>query len=1020
MMAKSKKKILLLLLSCAFALCCLLGLGYGKRSVSASAEFDAIELPTKGLVGEEIVLPEVAVEIGGESFTAKTCVVYPDGCGYEVSRFTPDEAGAYTVEFYVVKDGRKYAQTQTVRVQKDAFSVSADKSELYYGTHATYTDLNGLVVGLANGETLDYNKTIDFTQKTENDTLVSFSLAPTQLGAADAENLYVTFADAYNPSNQFKVYIWKNSGGAVYTRIFVNGDSNSYGLEKTKSTSSATRTILVDYYKGNNYYLWKNSWGAMLQYRFSGIMNDKQITDGETKLIISMDYETKQVFIKVKESATLALIADLDDERIFPNGFTGFSSGLAYMSVSTSEQSAARFGMVIDKIDGKEIYAEEATAEVPAPVIEIDYPKAYESVPHALVGKTYPVFDAEARVTSNNQAKLDVSVFYGYHNGGRVELPIKDGRFATPYAGTYTIRYTATDYYGQTTETLVDVPCINAAPLKAEFAEEATTWITGKAVTVPAPIITDSYGQADIQIKKEAILKSDESVRYAIDGEQFLPMQAGTYKIVYECTNIAETITAEKEIVVANSQAPVFLDTPLLPKYLLKNAKYVFPQMQGTVFGEVNCEIDAQISVKGNGEATATALADGQAYQVGDYSSVEVIYTAANGAHLETYSRTIPVLDVGYGTANLSISSYFQKLGGEYTVQAEKSKMAFAANANSYVHTEFIRELIADGFYAKFGNITDGGTVHIYLTDMKNADERVKLTYQNTEGSTKFYINDEYVVKFTEALTSKTVEFNYDGAFGSIAPDGTVAYEIATYENGAKFNGFSSGYVYLELATESVTSAVSFDLVSVWGQGINSVKYDIVRPYYEDSGDKGRQSLNAEYVLKTTKFADVLDPFVTVSVSVLTPDNTYAVAADGTVLKNLTSLDKDYVIRLSSYGQYLVQFTLSDGTGNKVRNGGYAVTVLDEVAPTIALTDVPVGEYAVGSTVALAKCTVLDDLSETEKVAVFTTLKDANGVVTTVTEESVTLTKAGKYTVFVWAVDEAGNAATVSYDIRVV
>lgn len=1005
---KGKAAIVFLSLAILFG-CVIGGVCLQAPTVRAEATFSEILLPTYGTVGEEIAIPEVWVEVDGTEVKTTATVVYPDGSLHRVTKFTPTTTGNYTVEFVGEKDGKRYSKKKSVLVFVNTFTTSDSKSTIAYGQHPTYTHLDGLVTSLSDGAKLLYNQTIDFTEKTENDTLLSLALTPTEIGVADVGTMSVKFTDIYDPTNNVTLWVGKTSSDNVrYLRVKVNDGTENCGLERTSDTASATYTILTNYYNGKNYKVHKNSWGSYLSFSFTGSRIDSE------KLYISMDYEEKRLFVRRNETEAWSLVSDLDDSRIYNDVFTGFKSGKAYVEIWAESYNTSRFNFVVDEIDGQDVLNTAEKVEPIKPTIDVAYPDG--ELPHAVVGGTYPIFDMQASVPTGNAASLDISVYYGYYSGSKVMLPIVDGRFETPFVGIYTVLAEATDKFGQTTEVLIDVECFDVEKLSATVVDDSEgEWITGERVTVSELLLSDSYDGAEISVKKKAVLAGEPSVEYEITESSFLPLVGGDYKIVYSCSNFTETVTAEYTVKVTDSKKPIMLQTPALPKYLIKNAQYAFPVLTGRIFDN-GSDVTAQIVVKENGAGNGVVVAANEKYTVGDCESLEIIYTCVNGTESSVYTKTVPVVDVGYGE-KLDLTKYFYKLDGDYAVTASKDRTTFFAAAGERLHTEFIRELIAHGLNVKLGNLS-GGELNVYLTDRDNANERVRLTYKNMDAKTQFFVNGEYALTLTTYLKEKTIEFSYDNRTFELAPESADGYTVSSYENGKPFEGFSSGYVYLEFELTEGKTDSSFDLMHVWGQQINSSKYDLVRPYYEDTALKGKQSLGADYTLKTTRFSDVLDPSISVSVSVIAPDKTYVTATDGTVLKNLTSLDRDYIIKLTSYGQYFVEYVLEDGNGNMVESGGYAITVADSVSPTITLSDVPT-EGKIGKGIKLATYTLSDDKSLAENITAFTVVKAPTGAFSKVDSGELTCTVAGVYTVYVYAMDEMNNATMVSYTIRV-
>ena len=97
----------------------------------------------------------------------------------------------------------------------------------------------------------------------------------------------------------------------------------------------------------------------------------------------------------------------------------------------------------------------------------------------------------------------------------------------------------------------------------------------------------------------------------------------------------------------------------------------------------------------------------------------------------------------------------------------------------------------------------------------------------------------------------------------------------------------------------------------------------------------------------------------------------------------------------------------------------YAITVTDIEIPTVTLNDYdgkPV-QASINTELSPLAYTVEDNITASNKINVTVVVYNSRGVAVCVTNDKFTLTKADKYTVYIYCTDEAGNTAYVSYEL---
>ena len=192
--------------------------------------------------------------------------------------------------------------------------------------------------------------------------------------------------------------------------------------------------------------------------------------------------------------------------------------------------------------------------------------------------------------------------------------------------------------------------------------------------------------------------------------------------------------------------------------------------------------------------------------------------------------------------------------------------------------------------------------------------------------------------------------------------------------------------------------------------------------YYETDASV---EMGGKITLKSALIADVLDPNVKTSFSVISPSGAYAKATDGSILDSSADYSKEYIIIPSEYGRYTITYTAKD-TLNAIQEIEYTVLVYDVESPKIILDGVTfdgsvsvtkIEQYAKkGTTITVKDVEVVDNCSANIKV--YSLYKTPSGVLRMLGEDkTIALDLPGEYMVYYVASDEEGNSTTASYVI---
>ncbi|MBQ8374852.1 MAG: hypothetical protein IJX98_04680 [Clostridia bacterium] len=1045
-MKKLRKKLTVALLGAACVCCVAAGAaasyGYCRQAyLSALADAAVLDCETelKGEyeVGEVLSVPAGVITVAGQPLAAQAFVTLPDGNVSAAKSFTLQESGLYTVEYKVEYDGEIFGVQKQFVVLEPSYAVNGETSSIAYGSYERYPSVDGLCVDLAQGDTFSYNKAISLNGKTKSDKLFSLNITPYTVGVGDAQVMNFTFTDLYDVDNFVTVQVKMDLqtdyyGLGVYApRVYVTANAN--GQSPTGLFKDAKNGTYE--YKGEKYTVQRNNNSGTLVANvcFAGqnALSATEIVnyeDAGKEFGIAFDYEERAVYLYRAEDNASFLIADLDDENVFgeKNVWNGFTADEAFLSVSADRYVSEKFSFVFRSIHGDTL--QNAVNDV-AYSTTISVEDGGIDYPDATVGKSYPVYEATAYHIKQGALPVQTRVYFGYDTGARFELRVKDGRFTPVAEGVYTVEYTATDKFGDKTVKLIQIAAKNSdQDLTVSLSEApAGSYVVGNEVPVAAPVYESAYAAYGLQSTITARLKNS-SVAYEI-GEDlvFRPLYAGEYEIVYVCEDFVETVEKKYTVTVGADGAPIVTDTIYTPDYVIKNAKTKFETVFGYLFENGNpVRTQAELTVEEYAEkdgAVEKTTSVSDEYTVGECKYIKLKYTVGETSVSSAY---IPVVDVGFG-GKIDMTQYFVATKGSFGVEKASGYLTFSTDKerseNGEVAFEFINRVLSNEFIFGFSGASsvagdEGyGTFEILLTDYYDEAVALKFGYAPTDGGTDFYLNGEKKVSLAETSSNNTFSLTYDNASVSVRPQ--VGTSVAVYNDlsGAPFEGFPSGYVRVSFAFTGIEKESALRIKKIGNQTFDKTTSDYMKPMLYVVSEESSYTMGNVAKIPYAYCADILDPFVTLSFSVETPDGEIATSVDGVRLENVTDLDREYFFNIDSYGIYYVTYTATDTSGRSLPLT-YSLTVPDTIPPTVRLTNKTVNAKT-GDAVSVATAEINDNGSASENVKVFVSVLSPDGLLTVVSDGKFTANRKGNYTVYYHATDESGNTTIVSYVVTV-
>ena len=1029
-MSKAKKAGMIILLSVLFASigCTAFTLLAEKGSaeepvwsVSETAE-NAFDKEKTYLVGDEIAIPEKTVTVGQETYSTQHILIFPDKKAYIDDLITLSAQGKYVLQYTAV--GADYTEETEFLVNSPLYSVGSANSFAVTGAAADYTDYaadgkSGIITSVALGDTFEYHKIIDLTGKEADDTIVNFSVLPERVGTADCMRIEFVFTDIYDESNSVTVVAKMCGTGIAWREQATYVTANAVGQPETGLEPKSTGSFV---WNGQNYNLYQNNalYGAYAVFSLSGMPHYNEGIEanrpnvGEQELRFSFDYAERRVYCNG------AIVADLDDPTIFTDLWNGFSTGEVKLSIRGDSYNSSALNLLINEIDGDTEFSDTFVEDTAAPVITVE--NALEGV-YAVVGKAFQIPAAKA----NDGSAVTVDVYKNYGMGTQTMVDVTfDWTFIPDQTREYAIVYTASDESGNTAREILKVTAVKDKSVSLVCEGDGLAGVVGQLKKVAKPEVLDASGSYTVSI--DAV---SEAAEYHIgtytDKELgsgaalvFRPLYAGNYKIVYTVADYVSEYETSYDLTVAPNGGEVFLQEPVLPRYILKNAVYETPSLTGTYFENgAPAEKPANVYITNSPDIAGAEPYTRNIFQITeDRCYVTFVLGEA------VLQREIKVVDVGFGTNNVNFAEYFIGVGDSGISFSEVRNgnlvVGLEYEVNSAQKTPAIdmaNHIQVYGFAVEFTVPENPGyeAFTITLTDTKNAGNALNIEFVVENGEVKLL--SDTGIKYTACAAGERVVLSYNDAERAITLNSQkIAVNLGA--NGSEWAGFAKKTAYFTVSFAE-TEKARIILNNLNNQPVRITASDTIAPQISASSESGTRGLNAIVPLDALFAADVLTPRISFVMNVTDPDGNTVTAEDGTLLNVSADPGKAYTIKLEKYGLYMITYTAVDAAGMQ-RVYEYTFRAVDDIAPTIVLED-HTESANVGDSVVVANAQISDNVSAAGNCTQYITVQLPNGAILKLGENSNSFraSVAGTYTVTYMVSDEAGNVGYASYEVVV-
>lgn len=1029
-------------------------------------------LPGTYKINDRFYTPGGNIEYKGERLPIEdSYLVYPDGKTYKKDSYSLNIAGRYDCTFVAKKGGKTVYAHYIFSAYSGAYTINNAESSVVYEEQLPTTNeaVGGLTVTLAENDMFTFNQPIDLSDCDLNKPIIKYfphamSLRANPANAGldmsktfehddpnkptpngiDCASSVVRFTDAYDPTNYIETYMFYRTANMANNRqqqYAVGGSSNQnkIGLEVNTSgrVGSGSRIAKID---GVDYtvYIGNRNFGATMDTR-SGYITEKRpnpstgkvenrcigtTTDPNTTADISnaddygysvyFDSDTNKLYL---QHVTRHFLNDLDEPALYTKDeqFKGFTTGEVYVSLYGLEynDATAKFSIQsIYGISGEDLNAASAV-DNRKPEIKLSSDKDDFNIS---VNERFDVFEAEV-TDVNYVGDLDISVYYERGKAQETQVSLIDGGFTPTKPGEYTVVYSAKDTYGNVgvrTLTLhaINTPHDQIVDFTVARADDAEA---GSTIVLPEHSVTSYNDSLDIECY--AIYEDGTKTNVNLATREVFLSRVGEYTIVYQYGDGLFSYEYSYKLNSLPSNR-FYLEKISLPKYLIKGAEYTLDKAS-----VVQCDskdlrfLDPEVYAIEDGNSK---LIDPKDYMVEASSTVKLVYKHGDQTVFE--SDEIKVVDPSFQT-ELIRSDYFVDYG--IRAEANSSAIVLSASEGEEAHTDFANVLNFMDFSLDFdfaaGSI-NASSFDVVLTDFEDENNTLKISFFTEYGVRKVNIG---------GLATFSCPDNYSIAYNNLSGYIYDSSDSKAYLD----NPFPSGRVYLSFYFREVTGTSAVGLKAIGDQRLSDSTYDDCRPNIIPQRIDGRhefgETITVDFVYPDDVFSPYLEKNYELSVIYYASSEdepTYVTSIDGTALDGSENVHASYSFKVDQLGSYEVIYSYTDqayvqgsldyaftATDNRI------IDVADDLPPTITLN----GGYD-GSTVVVAATgseykvqgyKVSDNISG---VTVKIYAISPSLVRTLVTNNKVTLTEAGLWSICYFATDESGNSTSITYRVMAI
>lgn len=996
------------------------------KAFAADIEYTDGELKQSYTLGETLVCPSAKINVDGTFVDVVGHVLYyPDGNAVSDDQYVLSNPGKYVLRFFADYNGKTVYADDEFTVKGGLFGVNSEMSSVYYGNSGEDKgNVEGLQVSLSAGDVFTYNKPINFNGKTKNDKIVSFYVIPAVKGVADVLDVKIRLTDATDETNfiEFATFAQSDdeneaSGNALASALCTGENAKYVGLhykDKEENADFIYEDAYYSVYKDVSFttrYGYPSraaslaacvGYGAEVDYSKATV---QQQGNFNKPFSYSLDYAERKAYGYDHGtgdwSKSSNVIIDLDDSYFFENPWSGFTADYAYLSVYSDMYTGSTFSFVILNIFDEDLEATDFTFEG-KPVIKIEYPDG--EIPYAIKGQPYDVFDAKAYSGCDGTIDCKALVYLDYYSNSPRLCKITDGAFVpTDEKQSYSIVYSAVDSYGNSAESVVNIPVKASRQASFTLYGEDYNVFTGEKIILKQPIIDNPNGS--YTVSATATIGNDVyPITVSEDGIYSLyTLKAGDYTVKYSFTDYNGPIDETYELTVAENPYSVFYGDPVLPVVFVNGVEYVFPKQYGKAFndGEVS-DLNATLKYSFDGGELIDYVY-GTPIRITAENNVKLVYSLVGAK--EDCVIEMPVTAVRHPSGALKMENYFYST--QFDGQSSGDRVTYSTT-ESFAKLSYVKPLLTTAFSFNFKLKADSFSgISFIFTDANDFTNVLKVVMTN-EGSSKFLVNINGQKKEITFSGDNDHKLTYNSVVNMIMID-DYAFNVVGVKD------YAEKKAYFDIEVNGNNGEFVIDVMSISKQRMNNDKTEYTPPQYYLNVNDGAKNIGDRIVISGLFVEDVLSFGTSGSIYVWGPDDNFCVTVDGITMDGVTDLTRVYEIEVDAYGAYLIYFECED-LGGSPNDGDLVINSYDTTLPVVEISDKD--KYAAvyaGNTYKIALATARD--GDGEAIDVLTIVTDTEGVSHLLDKNEFYFSRAGVYKVVYYAKDRFGNVGFATYEI---
>ena len=932
------------------------------------------EVPEEVAIGTEINVEMIDIEYHGETKKASSLVVYtPTGAKINSSKIKFNEAGKYVFEFSAVFENEtvtKTLETMSLRTPVSMFSASNATIEPGFFAYSDKLDktlgieeFKGIKVNSRDGGTVTFNKIIDFSTSSKDDSLIDFIVEPSTEGAYDIGEIIITLTDADDSNNKVDIrFVDGYAGSGVHKRL-------TYATARANNQYYAGYEARYDAWHIND-----DQHGTATFLTLRGL--DQTIIDsfgtGYLNSQLFFDYSSKQIFVKseFESKNSVAKINDLDNANLYPtNPWRGFKNNRAIMSITTNDVSGTGGKYIVKSILGYDL-SQELLRDVTAPKLSIDF-DGYDrnDLPLAKNGNTYPLFPVDAFDDFDDDLYLNTKVqFYDAANESYIDVPYENNRFPTYYYGKYLVSVYCSDRSGNETSDSYVVNCSSAIrDIEIVVPEDNSIHRAFEIVelcSLDDVVIKNAQGKIDLH----RYLIGPDSSETELKNDYFVPNTLGIYQVKYVVSDIYEKpVSKIVNFDIKNIEHPIIVEDINLPPVMIKDQYFDIPRV-GCKYPSGDQIVDGEVEIRINGN-----VFEQDVLHVESLDDVVIEYIP----HLSYEDRKTFIVKVVEGNdsnGRINKENYFYSEDSSYTTDTSGKALQFVTQSDSYIN--FIKSISSNDLSLSFA--LDGETkfnyesFNIKVRDKYNSSKTLTIRIVPSGGELKLYVPFDDAGKKLDCDANNQFELYYRVYYKSLIDRNykdicTINY----FDNGEPFTGFSKE-VYVSFGFSNPSDLAKVSLIFINNQSFKSsiVKDNAGPQITTDSNLNWANELGSEITISEASAFDVLS-YV---------DYLYVSMTDSNGNKILDKADAsiDHKVVLNEYGSYRIEYDAKDGNG-RTSNRSFTICCVENEKPQLTVNFTPSEYYSVGSTFDLPSYT-FDDNSKNCTLDVSLYLPSGQGI----------------------------------------